>query len=157
MALCAWRRAEHSKGRHMMLYKRNTRIEWGDCDPAGIVFFPRYFALFDSCTTALFSQALGGMSKHQFTRHYGFAGYPMVDTRARFFKPCKYGDDVQIETKVAEFRRSSFDVQHRLTLGGELAVECFDTRVWVKRDPNDAERIRATPIPHEVIAKFNGR
>ena len=96
----------------MLVYTRNARIEWGDCDPAGIVFFPRYFAMFDSCTTALFSQALG-MSKYQFTRHYEFQGYPMVDTRARFLKPTKFGDDVVIETKVAEFRRSSFDVQHR--------------------------------------------
>ena len=46
----------------MLTYVRNTRIEWGDCDPAGIVFYPRYFAMFDSCTTGLFSQALG-MSK----------------------------------------------------------------------------------------------
>ena len=79
----------------MLTYRREARIEWGDCDPAGIVFFPRYFAMFDSCTTALFSKALG-MSKYQFTRHYKFEGYPMVDTRARFLKPTKFGDDVVI-------------------------------------------------------------
>ena len=137
----------------MLTYTRHTRIEWGDCDPAGIVYYPRYFALFDSCTTALFSQALG-MSKYQFIRHYDFDGYPMVDTRARFLKPARYGDDVVIETKVTEFRRSSFDVQHRLTRGGELAVECFDTRVWAEKHPDDPEKIRAKPIPQEVIAKF---
>jgi 4-hydroxybenzoyl-CoA thioesterase len=139
----------------MMVYRRSTRIEWGDCDPAGIVFFPRYFAMFDSCTTSLFTQALG-MSKYQFTRHYGFAGYPMVDTRARFLKPTKFGDDVEIETQVTEFKRSSFNVQHRLTLGGELCVECQDTRVWVQRDPDNPEKIRSLPIPQEVIAKFAG-
>ena len=35
------------------------RIEWGECDPAGIVFYPRYFAMFDERTTLLFSTALG--------------------------------------------------------------------------------------------------
>ena len=140
----------------MMVYKRNTRIEWGDCDPAGIVFFPRYFAMFDSCTTALFSQALGGMSKYQFTQHYKFAGYPMVDTRARFLKPMQVRRRRGDRDQVAEFRRSSFNVQHRLTLDGELAVECFDTRVWVERDSDDPEKIRAMPIPKEVIAKFSG-
>ena len=138
----------------MMVYKRNTRIEWGDCDPAGIVFFPRYFAMFDSCTTALFTQALG-MSKYQFTRHYGFAGYPMVDTKARFIKPTKFGDDVVIETQITEFRRSSFNVQHRLSLDGALCVECLDTRVWVQRDGEDPEKIRAMAIPQEVIAKLS--
>jgi 4-hydroxybenzoyl-CoA thioesterase len=139
----------------MLTYTRNTRIEWGDCDPAGIVFYPRYFALFDSCTTGLFSKALG-MSKFQFTRHYKFAGYPMVDTRARFLKPTKFGDDVVIETRVKEFRRSSFDVEHRLTLDGELCVECLDTRVWVERLADDPDKIKSAPIPQEVIAKFAG-
>lgn len=138
----------------MLIYTRNSRIEWGDCDPAGIVFFPRYFAMFDSCTTGLFSKALA-MTKYQFTRKYGIQGYPMVDTRARFLKATKFGDDVVIETKVTEFRRSSFDVQHRLTLDGELCVECFDVRVWAERDPANPEKIRSKPIPQEVIARFS--
>ncbi len=138
----------------MQVYTRNARIEWGDCDPAGIVFFPRYFAMFDSCTTGLFSQVLR-MNKHRFMRHYEFAGYPMVDTRARFLKPTKFGDDVVIETKVSSFRRSSFDVQHRLMLDGELCVECFDTRVWVERHPDDPDKVRSKPIPQDVIAAFS--
>ena len=135
-------------------YTRNTRIEWGDCDPAGIVFYPRYLALFDSCTTALFSQVLG-LSKYEFSLKYNFA-YPMVDTRARFLKPTKYGDDVVIETWIAEFRRSSFDVHHRLTKDGELAVECFDVRVCVEPHPTDPAKIKSKPIPPEILAKFGG-
>jgi 4-hydroxybenzoyl-CoA thioesterase len=139
----------------MRTYRRETRIEWGDCDPAGIVFYPRYFAMFDSCTTALLSDALG-MSKYQFMRHYEFDGLPMVDTRARFLKPAKYGDDVVIETTITEIGRSSFNVHHRLLNGGELAVECFDKRVWVERLADNPEKIRAKPIPEEVIAKLSG-
>ena len=33
-----------------------VRIEWGDCDPAGIIFYPRYFEFFDAWTAALFEQ-----------------------------------------------------------------------------------------------------
>jgi 4-hydroxybenzoyl-CoA thioesterase len=43
-----------------------------------------------------------------------------------------------------------------LTLDGDLAVECVDTRVWVERDPDDPAKIRSVPIPPEVIAKFSG-
>ena len=43
---------------------RKVRIEWGDCDPAGIVFYPRYFEMFDASTSALFERALG-MTKFQ--------------------------------------------------------------------------------------------
>ncbi len=93
----------------MLTNRRDVRIVWGDCDPAGIVFYPRYFEMFDTSTTALFERALG-MTKFQFVKAYNSVGYPMVDTRARFLLPTRYGDDVVIETTVTEIRRSSFDM-----------------------------------------------
>ena len=41
----------------MLVNRRTVRIEWGDCDPAGIVFYPRYFAMFDASTSYLFEAA----------------------------------------------------------------------------------------------------
>ena len=38
---------------------RKVRIEWGDCDPAGIIFYPRYFDIFDASTALIFERALG--------------------------------------------------------------------------------------------------
>ena len=43
----------------MFTSTRKTRIEWGDCDPAGIIFFARYFDIFDVSTTVLIERALG--------------------------------------------------------------------------------------------------
>ena len=132
---------------------RKVRIEWGDCDPAGIVFYPRYFAIFDSSTTALFERALG-MTKYQFLKKYESAGYPMVDTRARFLLPTRFGDDVLVETTISEIKRSSFQVTHRLMKDGQLAVEGFETRVWTGRDPSDPDKIRSKPLPEEMLAKL---
>jgi 4-hydroxybenzoyl-CoA thioesterase len=137
----------------MLTNTRTVRIEWGDCDPAGIVFYPRYFAMFDTSTTALFERATG-MTKYQFVRHYDVVGYPMVDTRGRFHIPSKFGDDISIETTVTEFRRSSFDVQHRALKNGRLAVEGFETRVWVARVAGEPDKIKSQPIPEDLIAKF---
>ena len=137
----------------MLTNSRPLRIVWGDCDPAGIVFYPRYFEMFDASTTMLFERAMG-MTKYQFTKHFDAVGYPMVDTRARFVLPNKFGDDVVIETTVTEFRRSSFDVVHRILRDGELTVEGFETRVWAVRDPNDPSRIKAQAVPAEMIARF---
>jgi 4-hydroxybenzoyl-CoA thioesterase len=138
----------------MLKNTRNVRIEWGDCDPAGIVFYPRYFAMFDTSTTALFERALG-MTKFQFIKHYDFAGYPMVDTRARFLIPTRFGDDTVIETTISELKRSSFSLTHRLLKDGELAVEGFETRVWVGRDPQDPDKITAKPIPQDVVERLS--
>jgi 4-hydroxybenzoyl-CoA thioesterase len=137
-----------------LTHRRALTIEWGDCDPAGIVFYPRYFAMFDASTAALFAAALG-MPKIAWTKRFGILGIPMVDTRASFSIPSAYGDEVVIESRVTAFRRSSFDVQHRLLKAdGAVGVEGFETRVWTARDPADPARIRATPIPAEVVAAF---
>jgi 4-hydroxybenzoyl-CoA thioesterase len=137
-----------------LTHRRALTIEWGDCDPAGIVFYPRYFAMFDASTAALFAAALG-MPKIAWTKRFGILGIPMVDTRASFSIPSAYGDEVVIESRVTAFRRSSFDIHHRLLKAdGALGVEGFETRVWTARDPADPARIRATPIPAEVVAAF---
>lgn len=136
-----------------LIHRRAVTIEWGDCDPAGIVFYPRYFAMFDASTAALFQAALG-MPKIRWTRRFGVLGIPMVDTRATFHIPSAHGDEVVIESRVAAFRRASFDVAHRLLKGEALAVECSETRVWTAREA-ETGRIRAVPIPPEVIAAFD--
>jgi 4-hydroxybenzoyl-CoA thioesterase len=137
----------------MLTNCRTVRIEWGDCDPAGIVFFPRYFQMLDASTTALFERALG-MTKFQFLKAYGIIGYPVVDVRARFILPSRFSDVVEIETTIGELRRSSFLVNHRLLKDGELALEGSETRVWAIRDETDPDRIRSHPIPPDVIARL---
>jgi 4-hydroxybenzoyl-CoA thioesterase len=137
----------------MLKNSRSLRIEWGDCDPAGIVFYPRYFAMFDHSTSMLISAA-SGLTKYQLMQKYEFSGYPMVDTRARFFIPTRFGDDVVIESTFSKLGTSSFDVAHRLTKNGELAAECFETRVWVESDPRDAAKIKSKAIPDDLVARF---
>ena len=139
----------------MLTNRRDVRIVWGDCDPAGIVYYPRYLEMFDTSTTALFERALG-MTKYEFLKAYDSLGYPMVDTRARFLLPTRYGDDVVIETRINEIKRSSFATTHRLLKDGALAVEGFETRVWVGRDPADPDKIRAKPLPDDMVAKLKG-
>jgi 4-hydroxybenzoyl-CoA thioesterase len=140
----------------MFSTRRTLRIEWGDCDPAGIVFYPRYFAMFDHSTVLLIEQALG-MRKHKLYEHYAFAGYPAVETQARFHLPTRFGDDVEIASAITKVGRSSFSLQHRLTLGGALAVEGSETRCWVVRDESRPGGLRAQAIPDDVVARFSGR
>ncbi|MCQ3942769.1 MAG: hypothetical protein DPW22_06075 [Alphaproteobacteria bacterium] len=82
------------------------------------------------------------------------AGYPMVDTRARFLVPTRFGDDVTIESQFTKIGMSSFDIVHRLSRAGTLCVEGFETRVWVGHDPQDPSRIKSRPIPDDLAAKF---
>jgi 4-hydroxybenzoyl-CoA thioesterase len=129
-------------------------IEWGYCDPAGIVFNSRFFEFFDEGTWLLFETVLNVPRSELFST-YDLMGIPLVDARARFLVPVKFGETAEMTSQVAEFRRSSFDIEHRLTIRGELAVEGRETRVWATQDKDDPTRIKSKPIPAEVIERFN--
>ena len=112
---------------------RTVRIEWGDCDPAGIIFYPRYFEIFDASTSALFERALG-MTKFQMFKTFEFAGYPLARTRARFraAHPLRRRRDGGIGGHI---RPRQFRDRAHISLNGLTCVECSETRVWVVRDP----------------------
>jgi 4-hydroxybenzoyl-CoA thioesterase len=85
---------------------------------------------------------------------FGILGIPLVDAKARFLKPAKFNDQADIASEVSEFRRTSFEVKHRISIGGDLAVEGSETRVWAAQDPADPTKLRGVPIPAEVIERF---
>jgi 4-hydroxybenzoyl-CoA thioesterase len=133
---------------------RTHRVEWGQCDPAGIVFAPRYFDMFTESTIQLF-EAAGLGKKRAMLDELGTAGFPLVSVEARFHNPTSYGDEVTIETMAPVFRRSSFSVEHRLLLDGTLCVECTEKRVWAVPDPDRPSGIRAEPVPERVRSLFD--
>jgi 4-hydroxybenzoyl-CoA thioesterase len=135
------------------VYRRTVRVAWGDCDPAQIVFYPRYYAMFDESTQELFRDALG-MPKINWVKRFAIVGIPLVETRSKYFIPSYYGDDIVIESRVSEFRRSSFDLSHKIFKADALAVDGFETRVWAGPDPHRPGGIKSAPIPDEVLKAF---
>ena len=138
----------------MNLTNRKTiHIEWGDCDPAQIVYFPRYLEYFDACTAGLFKKA--GLPKRQMLKTYGIIGIPIVDLRASFKAPSRFSDTVVVESEITEWRRSSFCVRHKLFNKNVLAAECVEIRVWAAASETDPDQIEGRPVPREVIERFS--
>jgi 4-hydroxybenzoyl-CoA thioesterase len=137
----------------MLTNRRTLRIEWGQCDPAGIVFYPQYLMIFDSSTGQLF--ALTGLTASEIRRKHGIVGMPLVEQGARFLKPCRFDDEIVVESGVEEWGRSSFTVRHRILKQGELAVDGFEKRVWASADMDHPGRIKAQPIPADIIAALS--
>ena len=136
-----------------MTNRKTIYIEWGDCDPAQIVYYPRYFEYFDSCTAALFAKA--GLPKREMLKTYGIVGFPLVEVRSRFLAPSRFSDEVVVESEITEWRNSSFCVHHKLFKDDVLAVECFETRVWAAQSATNPEKIESQPVPREVIERFS--
>jgi 4-hydroxybenzoyl-CoA thioesterase len=133
--------------------ERLIRVQWGDCDPAGIVFYPRYFEWFDASTILLFEKATG-LTKIKMLEKYGGAGLPLLEARAVFKVASRYGDDIKIESRITELRRSTFFVHHRVTKGDTPALEGFETRLWTVRDLENGGRLRSGNLPPEIVDAF---
>ncbi|MGB2625988.1 MAG: thioesterase family protein [Candidatus Acidiferrum sp.] len=138
----------------MLTNRREVQIEWGDCDPYGIVFFPRYFEYFDACTNALFQKALG-ITKAEMLKKYEIAGIPLVEASCNFFVPSSFGDVVSVETRVTKWGTSSFSLQHKLFRGETLAVEGLEKRVWTVRTAGPGSKPKSQSIPREIIEKLS--
>jgi 4-hydroxybenzoyl-CoA thioesterase len=138
----------------MLTNRTEIQIAWGDCDPFGIVFFPRYFEYFDACTNALFHRALG-IRKAEMLRHYKIAGIPLVQASCNFFVPSSYGDVVHVDSVVTQWGTSSFTVLHKLFRGETLAVEGVEKRVWTVRSADELSKAKGQAIPKEVKDKFS--
>ena len=132
--------------------RKQIHVEWGDCDPAGIVYYPRFFEMFDACTNALFESA--GFPKQEMLAKYGLAGIPMVETSAKFFVPSSFGDTVMVESRILEWGNSSFRVEHKLFRGDVLAAEGLEKRVWTVRAKDGSKKLKSEKIPEEVKDKF---
>jgi len=137
----------------MFVNRKRILVEFADCDPAEIVFFANYFRWFDDCTTALFLAA--GLPIRKLFKSHGVVGIPIVDARAKFIKPSTYGDELEVESRVTEWRKSSFVISHTFYRDGQLALEGHETRVWAAAHPTDANRLKAVPLPKDVIEKLS--
>jgi 4-hydroxybenzoyl-CoA thioesterase len=133
------------------VFRSQMTVEAGHCDPAGTVSLKHLFEYFDISTWGLFEAALG-VKRQDFTVTFGIL--PLVDVRADCLRPVRFGDVVEVTSRVTEFRRSSFHIEHRITVDGELAVDGGETRVWAVRSKSHPEKISALAIPGEVIARF---
>ena len=133
------------------VFRRQMIVEFGHCDPTRIVTPKHLFEYFDNGTWSLFEAALG-VARRDFLDIFGIL--PLVDVRLDCRKTVRFGEEIEIASRVAKFRRSSFDVEHRVSSGGELAVLGGETRVWAVRNKDNPEKISARPLPDEVIARF---
>ena len=129
-------------------------VEWGDCDPAGIVYYPSYFRWCDQATYRLFLAA--GLKRDDVSSGQWKEGTPLVRAECSFRRPSQHGEKLVIESQVARFGGSSFSVSHIFRdAAGEVAAEGSETRIWARKD-GDARSLKSVPIPDEVRRRLGG-
>ncbi len=131
-------------------------VTFGDCDPAGIVFFPNFSRWMDAASLSFFMQC-GVPPWRELAKTRGIVGTPLLEINTRFTKAATYGERLTIATHVDEWRAKVFVQVHRITRlradGGEdLICEGREVRAFVMRDAQDGDRLRAMPVPDDIRA-----
>ena len=124
-------------------------VEFGDCDPAQIVFYPNFLRWMDAASLHFF-RAGGFPPWRELERSDGILGTPIVDVQARFVAPASYGDVIDVETSIAEWRAKSFVLSHTIRRGETLLAEGREVRIFARRHPDDPSRIQAVTLPDHL-------
>lgn len=135
----------------MLRNNRRVVVEFGHCDPSGIVYNPNYFMWFDFSVHALLAR--GGLSLKALIADFGIDGIPVAEYRTKFLAPSRWGDELLIESSIVNLQRCAFDIEHRVINAGVLAVECAETRVCTALDAQQ-RRVRARELPEKLVAAF---
>jgi len=125
------------------------RVEWGETDIAGIIFYPNYFRWFDRATHELFRAA--GMPIKELKDREGIV-HPIVESGCRFMAPLYYDDPVTLETTVSEVCNRTFRLEHTARRGETVVATGFEVRAWVKQ--TDGQPMGAVAIPDQYAARL---
>jgi 4-hydroxybenzoyl-CoA thioesterase len=126
-------------------------VEFGDCDPAQIAYFPNFFRWYDASSRNFFV-ACGVPLWRDLEKTTGIIGTPVIEISSRFIRPTTYGDALEVHSTIIEWNAKTFVMQHQLKHNGELVAEARDVRAFVIRHPDDSTRIKAIPIPEDIKA-----
>ena len=127
------------------------RIEWGDTDPARIVYYPQYFRWFDNAGHRLFDSL--GLSQGEMAKR-GEAGMPIIEAHAEFKRPGYYADWVEVRAEIAEVGSKVITVRYEVWRDEVMLLDGYEKRVIAIHDPADPQRMRAMEITPEMRAKL---
>jgi 4-hydroxybenzoyl-CoA thioesterase len=126
-------------------------VMFGDCDPAGIVFFPNYSKWMDASSLNFFVSN-GVPTWRDLYKARGIVGTPLLEINTKFMRPATYGERLQIHTSVIEWREKVFIHKHVVKRGDDLLCEGTEVRAFVTHAPGEPTRIKAIPIPEDIKA-----
>ena len=127
-----------------MGFEMPQKVLFRHCDPARIVFFPRYFEMMNDCVEAFFGQVLGAPFEEL---HQGSA-VPTAQIETRFAAPSRHGDQLTLGLTITGVGRSSAAYRMVAHCGAELRFETVATLVHVNMDG------RPTRWPEDLAQKL---
>jgi len=127
--------------------RKNTihlRVNWGDTDKAGIVYYPNFFKWFDIAGHQFFRDC--GLPPGELEEKYNVI-VPLIDAQCTFNNPILYDDIIAIHTEVDRLTNRTIKLRHTIAREDTTMAEGHEIRGWVKQNGED---IKTVPIPEDV-------
>lgn len=130
----------------VFVYHRD--VSFGDCDPAGIAFYPNFYRWFDEAVHALMREI--GWEWHRTAKELGWLGLPAAEASARFMRPVTHGQAIRVETRAIRFEPRRIVFCHRVLRDDTLLCEGEEKRFVGVPHPDNPDRVQAIEPPEDL-------
>ena len=124
-------------------------VQFGDCDPAGIVFYPNFYRWFDAALHA--ATRACGWDWARTAKEFGWLGLPLAEASASFRRPVSPGDRIVVETRLGAVERRRLLFLHRILRDDTLMCEGFERRFVGVMSDEAPPRVKAIEIPQFLV------
>ncbi|WP_104202179.1 acyl-CoA thioesterase [Billgrantia saliphila] len=130
-----------------MTFTTQRKVRFQHCDPAGIVFYPRYYEMLNSVVEDYFAEVVG----HDFNRLHvtSRTGVPTAHIETDFHAPSRLGETLTFELSLRDVGRTSLTLRTEAHCDGDPRLTCDSTLVFV-----DLESGRPLPWPDAMRRHF---
>ncbi|HEY8068475.1 MAG TPA: acyl-CoA thioesterase [Burkholderiales bacterium] len=131
-----------------------VQLRWGECDPAGIIFYPTYFLWFDAAAWNMFAQ-VGYHAKRMRAEHLAM---PLVAAGCEFKHPAEQEDRAEVRSRIARWGGKSFVLAHDVVRAdGTLLAAGTETRVWGRYENGPGTPLKGQPISDGLKELFRAK
>jgi 4-hydroxybenzoyl-CoA thioesterase len=130
-----------------MPFTTQRKVRFQHCDPAGIVFYPRYFEMLNSVVEDFFAEAV----EHDFSQLHveSRTGVPTAHIETDFHAPSRLGETLTFELTIRDIGRTSMALRTVAHCDGEPRLTCDSTLVFIDLDSG-----RPLPWPDAMRRRF---
>jgi 4-hydroxybenzoyl-CoA thioesterase len=128
-----------------------VQLRWGECDPAGIIFYPTYFLWFDAACWNMFAQ-VGYHAKRLRAEHLAM---PLVAADCEFKHPAEQEDRCEVRSRIVRWGGKSFVIAYDVVrVDGTLLAQGSETRVWGRYVNGPGSPLKGQSVTEELKALF---
>lgn len=134
----------------MKSYTYDRLLNWSECDPGGIIFFPHYARWMVDGLNEMFLTL--GVDPNGPRGDGARGGLPVLGLSMKFLSAPALHETVTHQISITRLGSKSIGVKHRFLRGDDLLMEAEETRVWAEHPLNNPRELRTHPVPDAVRA-----